>query len=133
MEQANHINRLLVEDESVQVQHGALQISFTARFSHFVLAYFLAEDGDVEIDSDSECEVDDDDIAAEEGGGAADMLEHATYWDHFLAYIDAKSVPWAEGEADSDEYRKQRAYKQFNLGMLVSTRLIRPTHLPFPC
>lgn len=76
----------------------------------------IADDGDVEIDSDSECSVDDEDIAAEEGGSAADMLQHATYWDHFLAYIDAKSVPWAEGDADTDEYRKQRAVEQFNLG-----------------
>ena len=58
----------------------------------------IADDGDVEIDSDSECSVDDEDIAAEEGGSAADMLQHATYWDHFLAYIDAKSVPWVGGE-----------------------------------
>ena len=76
----------------------------------------IADDGDVEIDSDSECSVDDEDIAAEEGGSAADMLQHATYWDHFLAYVDAKSVPWAEGDADTDEYRKQRAVEQFNLG-----------------
>ena len=72
-------------------------------------------DGDVEIDSDSECSVDSEDIAAEEGGSAADMLEHATYWDHFLAYIDAKTAPWAEGDDDSDDYRKKRSFEQFNL------------------
>jgi len=56
------------------------------------------------------------------------MLEHAGYWDHFLAYVDASQRPWAEGVDDSDDYRKQRALESFNLGVLTQPPLTTTPH-----
>ena len=44
------------------------------------------------------------------------MLEHASMWDRFLAYVGATQVPWATPAADTDTYRKERAVDYFNKG-----------------
>ena len=82
------------------------------------------------LDYDSECSVDSTDIAAEQAGGAAMMLQHATYWDDFLEYMDANHAPWAEGDDDTDDYRKGRAVEQFNNGCLTPSNLQSTLAMP---
>lgn len=52
----------------------------------------------------------------EEADEEPDMMVHAQYWDDFLALIDLMQSPWAKPAEDTDEYRKQRAVKVFNMG-----------------
>ena len=44
------------------------------------------------------------------------MMTHAGYWDHYLDLVRETQRPWAEAADDTDDYRKGRAVKLFNLG-----------------
>ena len=48
------------------------------------------------------------------------MMANAARWDRFLEYIRAISAEWPQGEADTDDYRKERALEAFNLGNKVA-------------
>ena len=57
------------------------------------------------------------------------MITNAGRWDHFLDYVRAVQVPWAEPAEDTDLYRKKRAVELFVLGARISQDLIelKPT------
>ena len=69
----------------------------------------------MEVEEDDELFLTEDEVAAE-AEDEPEMMEHAGYWDNFLALVESTQKPWAQGEADTDEYRQQRAVEAFNLG-----------------
>ena len=57
------------------------------------------------------------------------MMANAARWDRFLALVAATQEPWPQGEGDTDDYRKGRALKFFNLVLPVCQDLkeLKPT------
>ena len=43
------------------------------------------------------------------------IMANASRWDHFLDLVREMQAPWPQGEPDTDEYRRARALKAFNL------------------
>ena len=86
-------------------------------------APFASGDGAFELEEDDELNVTEEELAAEEEE-VPQMMAHAQMWDNFKAFVDAAEEPWAKPEDDTDDYRKMRAVRNFNLG--------RTTHHPPP-
>ena len=92
-----------------------------------VCATLLADDGEIELEADDDLNVTADEIAAEEEEEPM-MMTHAKYWDNFLDLVNTCNEEWATPEDDTDEYRKGRAVRAFNAGLVCSP----PPPCPFP-
>jgi hypothetical protein len=86
------------------------------------IATCVNDQGEIELDDDDDLEVTEEMLEAEEAE-EPQMMQHATYWDHFLALVVSIEAPWALGSADTDEYRKGRAVSCFNLAHKVGNSL----------
>lgn len=86
------------------------------------IATCVNNQGEIELDDDDDLEVTEEMLEAEEAE-ESQMMQHATYWDHFLALVVSIEAPWALGSADTDEYRKGRAVSCFNLAHKVGNSL----------
>ena len=74
----------------------------------------VAGAGEFELEEDDELSLTPEELAAEEEA-EPEMQLHAGYWDNFLDLVRETQRPWAKPEADTDDYRKSRALKLFNL------------------
>ena len=63
-------------------------------------------------------------LAAEEREESL-MCTNATVWDHFMELVRDIQTPWAEGDADTDAYRKMRALSAFNHAIPVVNDLLQ--------
>ena len=70
------------------------------------------------MDYDDEYAPDEEELAREEAEEPL-MCSNAQAWDNFLNLVRAIQAPWAEGDDDTDEYRKMRALETFNLSTLT--------------
>ena len=94
------------------------------------MAATLNGDGEMEMDDDDEYAPTADDIAREEVEEPL-MMQNAGRWDRFFALVEALQRAWPQGEADTDEYRKERAVEVFNLGAQCANDILalKPTML----
>ena len=82
----------------------------------------------MDLDDDDEYGPTVEDIAVEEAMEPV-MMHNAKRWDNFLELVLELQREWAEGELDTDDYRKQRALRCFLAGSKVAVDLIelKPT------
>ena len=73
------------------------------------------------MEDDEEFDPTEDEVEVEESEEPL-MMQHAAMWDDFLDYVFEMQDPWAKEDEDTDIYRKMRAVRQFNTGVL-SARL----------
>ena len=82
------------------------------------------EEGEQTMEYDEEYGPDEEELAREEAEEPL-MCANAQAWDDFLNLVRAIQAPWAEGDDDTDEYRKLRALETFNVTALVCNDLKR--------
>lgn len=89
------------------------------------MAEMANEDGEMDLQEDDELHLGEpsaEDIAAEAEAEPA-MMRAADVWDNFLALELEARREWATPEADTDEYRKQRAVAFFNAAIKTARDL----------
>ena len=79
-----------------------------------MVALCVAAADEFELEEDDELSLTAEELAAEEEE-EPEMQRHAGYWDNFLDLVRETQRPWAKPEEDTDDYRKSRALKLFNL------------------
>ena len=85
-------------------------------------------DGEQTMEEDDEYAVTEEEVEAEEKKEPL-MMQNAGFWDNFLDLVRARQKQWAQRDADTDDYRKERAVEFFNLGNQCSNDLLtlKPT------